>query len=58
VFTLPSLRTGRHDLRDFTKTPSLIAAGREAGRAMVAAAAGSSPAPAPAAALRAVTETA
>lgn len=37
VVTLPSIRIGRHDLRDFTRTPSLLAAGREAGRAMIAA---------------------
>jgi predicted acylesterase/phospholipase RssA len=37
VIELPSLRVGRHDLRDFSKTPSLLAAGREAGRAMIAA---------------------
>jgi NTE family protein len=36
IVTLPSLSLGRHDLRDFSKTPWLIAAGREAGRAMVA----------------------
>jgi NTE family protein len=38
VLRLPSLRVGRHDLRDFSKTPMLIAAGREAGRALVASA--------------------
>ena len=37
VVTLPPLRTGRHDLRDFSRTSSLLAAGREAGRAMIAA---------------------
>jgi NTE family protein len=37
VVSLPSLRTGRHDLRDFTRTSALISAGREAGRAMIAA---------------------
>jgi NTE family protein len=48
VWSLPPLRTGRHDLRDFSKTSLLIAAGREAGRAMVAAAAaGAEPVPAP-----------
>jgi NTE family protein len=36
IVSLPSLSIGRHDLRDFSKTPRLIAAGREAGRAMVA----------------------
>jgi hypothetical protein len=36
IVTLPSLSIGRHDMRDFSKTPRLIAAGREAGRAMVA----------------------
>jgi NTE family protein len=36
VISLPSLRMGRHDLRDFSKTSALIAAGREAGRAMIA----------------------
>jgi NTE family protein len=35
VAVLPALAIGRHDLRDFSKTPRLIAAGREAGRAMV-----------------------
>ena len=37
VVALPSLRLGRHDLRDFSKTSALLAAGREAGRAMIAA---------------------
>jgi predicted acylesterase/phospholipase RssA len=37
VVTLPSLRTGRHDLRDFSRTSALVSAGREAGRAMIAA---------------------
>ena len=37
VVLLPELRTGRHDLRDFSKTSALISAGREAGRAMIAA---------------------
>ena len=36
VVHLPSLRLGRHDLRDFSKTEMLLAAGREAGRAMIA----------------------
>jgi NTE family protein len=36
IVTLPALPLGRHDMRDFSKTPQLIAAGREAGRAMVA----------------------
>jgi NTE family protein len=36
IVTLPAMRIGRHDLRDFSKTSRLIAAGREAGRAMVA----------------------
>jgi NTE family protein len=36
IVTLPSLSIGRHDMRDFSKTPRVIAAGREAGRAMVA----------------------
>jgi NTE family protein len=36
IETLPGLPVGRHDMRDFSKTPRLIAAGREAGRAMVA----------------------
>jgi NTE family protein len=36
VITLPPLRTGRHDLRDFSRTSALITAGREAGRTMVA----------------------
>jgi NTE family protein len=38
VIALPSLNTGRHDLRDFSRTSALLAAGREAGRAMVTAA--------------------
>jgi NTE family protein len=38
VVSLPPLRIGRHDLRDFSKTPQVLAAGREAGRAMIAAA--------------------
>ncbi len=37
VVSLPALRTGRHDLRDFSRTSALITAGREAGRAMIAA---------------------
>jgi NTE family protein len=37
VVTLPPLSIGRHDMRDFSKTSMLIRAGREAGRAMVAA---------------------
>jgi NTE family protein len=37
IVTLPALSIGRHDMRDFSQTPRLIAAGREAGRAMVAA---------------------
>ena len=37
VVNLPALRIGRHDVRDFTKTARLLAAGREAGRAMIAA---------------------
>ena len=37
VVNLPPLRIGRHDLRDFSKTARLLAAGREAGRAMIAA---------------------
>jgi predicted acylesterase/phospholipase RssA len=36
VVHLPSLRLGRHDIRDFAKTELLLAAGREAGRAMIA----------------------
>jgi NTE family protein len=35
IVTLPALPLGRHDMRDFSKTPWLIAAGRDAGRAMV-----------------------
>jgi NTE family protein len=35
VAVLPALAIGRHDIRDFSQTPRLIAAGREAGRAMV-----------------------
>jgi hypothetical protein len=37
IVTLPPLSVGRHDLRDFSRTPRLIAAGREAGRLMVTA---------------------
>jgi NTE family protein len=37
IVTLPPLSIGRHDLRDFSQTPRLVAAGREAGRMMVAA---------------------
>jgi NTE family protein len=37
IVTLPPLSIGRHDMRDFSQTPRLIAAGREAGRVMVAA---------------------
>jgi NTE family protein len=37
IVTLPPLAIGRHDMRDFSQTPRLIAAGREAGRNMVAA---------------------
>jgi hypothetical protein len=37
ILTLPPLSIGRHDMRDFSQTPRLIAAGREAGRMMVAA---------------------
>jgi NTE family protein len=36
VVSLPPLSIGRHDMRDFSQTPRLVAAGREAGRAMVA----------------------
>jgi NTE family protein len=36
VVTLPSLGVGRHDLRDFSRTPALLAAGLVAGRRMVA----------------------
>ena len=36
VVILPPIAIGRHDMRDFSKTPRLIALGREAGRAMVA----------------------
>jgi NTE family protein len=36
VVQLPPLRIGRHDLRDFSKTGEVLAAGREAGRAMIA----------------------
>lgn len=36
IVKLPQLAIGRHDMRDFSKTPRLIAMGREAGRAMVA----------------------
>jgi NTE family protein len=37
VVSLPPLRIGRHDLADFSKTSALLSAGREAGRAMIAA---------------------
>ena len=37
VVNLPPLRLGRHDIRDFSKTELLLRAGREAGRAMIAA---------------------
>lgn len=37
IVSLPTLPLGRHDMRDFSNTPRLIAMGREAGRAMVAA---------------------
>jgi NTE family protein len=37
IVTLPALRTGRHDLADFSRTSALLTAGREAGRAMIAA---------------------
>lgn len=37
VVQLPSLRTGRQDMRDFSRTSALLTAGREAGRAMIAA---------------------
>lgn len=40
VFTLPPLGVGRHDLRDFTRTHLLLAAGFAAGRAMAARALG------------------
>ena len=36
IVTLPPMSIGRHDMRDFSRTPRLIAAGREAGRIMVA----------------------
>ena len=36
VINLPLLPIGRHDMRDFSQTGRLIAAGREAGRAMIA----------------------
>ncbi|HEX3823024.1 MAG TPA: patatin-like phospholipase family protein [Mycobacteriales bacterium] len=36
VVSLPPLSIGRHDMRNFSQTPRLVAAGREAGRAMVA----------------------
>ncbi len=35
VVTLPSLGVGRHDLRDFSRTPALLAAGLVTGRRMV-----------------------
>src|SRR3954453_19799249 len=45
VVTLPAMRTGRLDLRDFSRTSSLLAAGREAGRAMIAAGLSTAPRP-------------
>ena len=45
VVTLPAMRTGRLDLRDFSRTSSLLAAGREAGRAMIAAELSTAPRP-------------
>ena len=45
VVTLPPLPTGRHDLRDFSRTSALLAAGREAGRAMIAAELSTAPLP-------------
>lgn len=36
VVALPTLPMGRHDMRDFSKTPRLLAMGREAGRMMIA----------------------
>ena len=45
VVTLPALRTGRLDMRDFSQTSSLLAAGREAGRAMIAAELSTAPRP-------------
>jgi NTE family protein len=45
VVTLPPLRTGRLDLRDFSRTSSLLAAGREAGRSMIAAELSTAPHP-------------
>jgi predicted acylesterase/phospholipase RssA len=51
VVALPPLRmAGRHDIRDFSKTSALVTAGREAGRAMVAAERASAPRPAASAA--------
>jgi predicted acylesterase/phospholipase RssA len=35
VVYVPDLDIGRHDMRDFSKTSMLLAAGREAGRAMI-----------------------
>jgi hypothetical protein len=35
VIYVPELEIGRHDMRDFSKTGMLMAAGREAGRAMI-----------------------
>jgi len=37
IVSLPALRTGRHDLADFSRTSALLTAGREAGRAMIVA---------------------
>jgi NTE family protein len=44
VVALPSLRMGRHDMRDFSKTSALLTAGREAGRAIIAAERSAAPA--------------
>lgn len=45
VVTLPPIATGRHDMRDFSRTSALLAAGREAGRAMIAAELSTAPQP-------------
>jgi NTE family protein len=51
VVALPALRmAARHDIRDFSKTSALVTAGREAGRAMVAAERATAPRPAASAA--------
>jgi NTE family protein len=49
IVRLPALGVGRHDLRDFSRTPALIAAGLFAGRRMVRSELAAAPLPAAAA---------